>query len=224
MSTAIQPKVAVLGATAAGLMARAARRELVPGAGPTVSPQPAGALAGLSAARFDELAAQRRATRFFGPRPVAAEALETVCRSAVQAAAALAGDAPPHRWLVFAQRVAGLAPAVHHYTGDGFHRLADLPPEEARYLSLQPQFVNCPALVVPVSDLAGSLGRDGADGYFNLLVGTGYSLHTAWLTAVSAGLSGSLLRGVNPVLLHAAAGLGHLDSRPFLALALGHTD
>jgi hypothetical protein len=62
----------------------------------------------------------------------------------------------------------------------------------------------------------------GADGYLNQLVRTGYSLHTAWLTAVSTGLSGCVFRGVHPVLLRDRAGLGGLDSWPLLALAVGH--
>ncbi|MFD8722628.1 nitroreductase family protein [Streptomyces sp. NPDC059629] len=217
----MEPNVNVLGPRASDAMTHARRRDVRRAAEPVFRPTVAKALSGLSRPEFDALVARRRAARAFPVRPVPQDLLLEVCRAAAEAAQAMAVGPEPLRWLVFADRVSGLERAVHTYQDGAFTPLAQLPGEEARYLSMPPTFMSAPVVLTPLTDLGRRLAEEAADGYFNSLTRTGYSLHTAWLTAVSVGLSGCLFRGSSPPLLHTLAGRGGLDSRPFLSLALG---
>lgn len=220
-----EPQLSRLGQVATDVVTRAARRNLAhQQEARTFRPAVAKSLTGMSTTRLDRLIATRRSVRSFSPRPVPRDLLADVCRTAVEADEALSFGAAPPRWVAVVQRVSGLDPALYTYTDGTFTRLADLPGADALRPSVQPWFVSVPAQLTPLMNLTQSLRTEGTDGYFNALVRTSYSLHSAWLSAVSAGVAGCLHRGLNPVLLQAVADLGRLDSRPFLALALGYAE
>ncbi|MEU8924979.1 nitroreductase family protein [Kitasatospora sp. NPDC048545] len=169
---------------------------------------------------------RRRANRFFADRPVDAEVLQRMIEAGHGADAALwpaEWAARPLEFLVAARTVTGLRPAVHRYGPDGFEPIADIVGvEQLRALVLQPEFALAPAILLATGSLEDALESAGSHGHRRLLERSGAACEAAWLTAVDAGLSGSIFAGFLPSALKRLVGIDGFRRTQLLALAVGH--
>ncbi|MEU6867101.1 nitroreductase family protein [Streptomyces sp. NPDC046876] len=168
---------------------------------------------------------RRRANRFFAERDVDPALLGAMVCAGHAADAALWPDerVRPLEFLVVARAVAGLSPAVHRLGPDGFEPLAAISgAEELSTFVLQPEFAHAPALLLAVGSLEDALGADGSHGHRRLLERSGAACEAAWLTAVDAGLVGSIFAGFLPAALKKLVGIDGFRRTQLLALAVGH--
>ncbi|MFE7295114.1 nitroreductase family protein [Streptomyces sp. NPDC057579] len=171
---------------------------------------------------------RRKSVRVYKGEPIAIELLASV----VQQAAAFDRSAwPDHEsgagleFLVAARTVAGLPQGLYLYSTDrgDFTRLADLPDgEAAAELVLQLEYAHAPAIVIVCGPLAASLDRHGEHGHRLLLTRAGAAAQTAWLTALSHGLSGSIFAGFLSAALKPLVPVDGYRNVQLLAFSLGH--
>ncbi|WP_405762240.1 nitroreductase family protein [Streptomyces sp. NBC_00045] len=168
---------------------------------------------------------RRRANRFFAERTVDPELLAAMIRAGHAADAALwpAEQARPLEFLVVARAVTGLGPAVHRLGPDGFEPLTAISgTDELSTLVLQPEFAHAPALLLAIGSLEDALEGGGSHGHRRLLERSGAACEAAWLTAVDAGLAGSIFAGFLPSALKRLVGIDGFRRTQLLALAVGH--
>ncbi|MBV2153699.1 nitroreductase family protein [Kitasatospora sp. SUK 42] len=168
---------------------------------------------------------RRKANRFFADQPVDADVLRRMVEAGHGADASLwpvERAARPLEFLVAARDVTGLRPAVHRHEPDGFTPLADLAGTgELSALVLQPEFALAPAILVAVGSLEDATDSAGSHGHRLLLERSGAACAAAWLTAVDAGLSGSIFAGFLPSALRRLVGIDGFRRTQLLALAVG---
>ncbi|MEX2982480.1 nitroreductase family protein [Streptomyces sp. C36] len=171
---------------------------------------------------------RRKSVRAYDGEPVPVEVLTSV----VQQAAAFDRSAwPDHEagagleFLVAARSVAGLRQGLYLYSPDrgDFTPLAGLPDGEAAAdLVLQLEYAHAPAIVIVCGPLAASLDRHGEHGHRLLLTRAGAAAQTAWLTALSHGLAGSIFAGFLAAALKPLVPVDGYRNVQLLAFSLGH--
>jgi hypothetical protein len=91
-------------------------------------------------------------------------------------------------------------------------------------LLCQRELLSAPAILIMLGQLAASVAHRGTHGYRLLLLRAGAAAHSAWLAALSLGLSGCLFTGLIPSALRRHAGIDGYIHTPLLALAVGKAE
>lgn len=127
-----------------------------------------------------EVVRRRRSVRSFDARPIDLAQL----REVIDAARVRHPDLSV---LLAAYKVSGLTPGSYLVESADPLPLAEFPLE-----SIRETYPDAAAVLIICGDLASACDADGANGYSRLLVQAGSFAYTAWLTAVSLGLAGSV--------------------------------
>ncbi|MEU5418770.1 nitroreductase family protein [Streptomyces sp. NPDC001407] len=171
---------------------------------------------------------RRKSVRAYDGEPVPVELLASVVR---QAADFDRSAWPDHEagagleFLVAARSVAGLPQGLYLHSADrgDFTPLAELPDGEAAAdLVLQLEYADAPAIVIVCGPLAASLDRHGEHGHRLLLTRAGAAAQTAWLAALSHGLSGSIFAGFLAAALKPLVPVDGYRNVQLLAFSLGY--
>ncbi|MEV6971357.1 nitroreductase family protein [Hamadaea sp. NPDC051192] len=221
MNDTTQSASNLLGDPATALLRSAGRRSLARDAG-RLRPMVGASALRLSSAEVDALNRTRRSVRDYSDEPLPRDAVSDICRAGAEACDLLeVDDVAGPRWLVFARAVSHTHPGVYEFRdGQLVAVAAQLSVETMMWAGMEP-LTTAPCIVTPLWDLGEQLAGHGTDGYLNLLLRTGYSLHQALVVATRLGVGACLFRGIHADALSAAVGGGRLDSRGFLALSLG---
>jgi nitroreductase len=156
-----------------------------------------------------ELVRRRRSVRSFAAEPVETAQL----REIIDTAHARHRDLSV---LLAAYRISGLTPGTYLLESGGDPtRCAEYPLE-----SIRETYADAAAVLLICGDLASACDKDGANGYSRLLVQAGSFAYTAWLTAVSLGLAGSVYGRSDHGADTAARRLS--ERRHLFTIALGH--
>ncbi|MFI1799337.1 nitroreductase family protein [Streptomyces sp. NPDC020379] len=171
---------------------------------------------------------RRKSVRAYDGEPVPVELLASVVR---QAADFDRSAWPDHEggagleFLVAARSVAGLPQGLYLHSADrgDFTPLAELPDGSAAAdLVLQLEYADAPAIVIVCGPLAASLDRHGEHGHRLLLTRAGAAAQTAWLAALSHGLSGSIFAGFLAAALKPLVAVDGYRNVQLLAFSLGY--
>ncbi|MCT1395249.1 nitroreductase family protein [Microbacterium sp. p3-SID338] len=164
----------------------------------------------------------RRAHRFFGSADIHETWVQDARRLFFDVDAALyphEAGAHPLSLLVFARRVHGIEPAVYETTGGSLARRALMDSVSLRDVVLQPEFAESAAILVAMGSFATE--HSNAHAHRRLLSRAGSGLEAVWLSAVAAGLSGSIFAGFLPSALAQLGIANGYDRLQLLALAVG---
>lgn len=156
-----------------------------------------------------EVVRRRRSVRSFDARPIDLTQLREIIDTAQS-------RHPDLSVLLAAYKVSGLTPGTYLLeSGSDPVPLAEFPLK-----SIRETYPDAAAVLIICGDLASACDAEGANGYSRLLVQAGSFAYTAWLTAVSLGLAGSVYGRSN----NDADGAARRTSerRHLFTAALGH--
>lgn len=226
MSDDAQQGLNLLGGLATKLLATTSRRDISSAHDNLYAPALDAALQ-FEGSELDDFNATRRTVRDYSDKAIPRETILEICRVGYETSASFLGlgtASSRPRWLIFANALTNTDSGVYEFRDGGLFRVAPTPEADVmRWSSVaKGSMTMAPCIIQPVWDLGGELAVCGSDGYFNVLLSTGYCLHQSLLVAQRNGLVSCLFRGIHADVLSTSGTGGKIDSRGFLALSLGY--